>query len=193
MLTWMGARQSEHAPVAPGAAALRVPAIFALGLLILQIALGGWVSTNYAVLACTDFPLCQGQVVPAMDFTHGFTLWRDLGMTAGGEYLPFAALTAIHWTHRTFAFVVFAFVGWLAHKALKTKGLQKTGRWLLIILATQFLTGLATIVLDWPLALAVAHNGGAALLVLLLVMLNYKARIAAQTAPDRATTRLSAA
>jgi cytochrome c oxidase assembly protein subunit 15 len=193
LLTWMGARQSEHAPVAPGAAALRVPAIFALGLLILQIALGGWVSTNYAVLACTDFPLCQGQVVPAMDFTHGFTLWRDLGMTAGGEYLPFAALTAIHWTHRTFAFVVFAFVGWLAHKALKTEGLQKTGRWLLIILATQFLTGLATIVLDWPLALAVAHNGGAALLVLLLVMLNYKARIAAQTAPDRATTRLSAA
>jgi cytochrome c oxidase assembly protein subunit 15 len=145
------------------------------------------------VLACTDFPLCQGQLVPPMDFTHGFALWRDLGMTMDGEYLPFAALTAIHWVHRTFAFVVFAFVGWLAHKALKTEGLRKTGRWLLIILAAQFLTGLATIVLDWPLALAVAHNGGAALLVLLLVMLNYKARIAAQTAPDRATTRLSAA
>jgi cytochrome c oxidase assembly protein subunit 15 len=145
------------------------------------------------VLACQDFPLCQGQLVPAMDFNHGFTLWRHLGKTADGDYLPFAALTAIHWTHRTFAFVVFAFVGWLAHKAVRIDGLRKTGRWILIVLAAQLLTGLATIFLDWPLALAVAHNGGAALLVLLLVMLNYKARIPAQVAAERATTRLSAA
>ncbi|MDB5770959.1 MAG: heme a synthase [Burkholderiales bacterium] len=193
MLTWMGARQSEHAPVAPTAAALRGPAIVAMVLLTLQIALGGWVSTNYAVLACEDFPLCHGQLVPQMDFANGFTLWRDLGMTASGDYLPFHALTAIHWTHRTFAFVVFAFVGWLAYKAYRIDGLRKTARWLLIILAAQLLTGLTTIVLDWPLALAVAHNGGAALLVLLLVMLNYKVRIPAQAAPDRATTRLSAA
>jgi cytochrome c oxidase assembly protein subunit 15 len=193
MLTWMGARQSQHMPVAPAAAGLRAPAIFAMGLLTLQIALGGWVSTNYAVLACTDFPLCQGQLVPQMDFANGFTLWRHLGMTASGDYLPFPALTAIHWTHRSFAFVVFAFVGWLAHKALRIDGLRKTARWLLIVLAAQLLTGLATIFLNWPLALAVAHNGGAALLVLLLVMLNYKARIPAQAVSDRATTRLSAA
>lgn len=193
MLTWMGARQSEHSPVAPTAAALRAPAIFAMALLTLQVALGGWVSTNYAVLACQDFPLCQGQLVPPMDFNHGFTLWRHLGKTADGDYLPFSALTAIHWTHRTFAFVVFAVVGWLAHKAMKTEGLYKTGRWILIVLAAQLLTGLATIFLDWPLALAVAHNGGAALLVLLLVMLNYKARIPSQRAAERATTRLSTA
>jgi cytochrome c oxidase assembly protein subunit 15 len=193
MLTWMGARQSQHMRVAPAAAGLRAPAIFAMGLLTLQIALGGWVSTNYAVLACTDFPLCQGQLVPQMDFANGFTLWRHLGMTASGDYLPFPALTAIHWTHRSFAFVVFAFVGWLAHKALRIDGLRKTARWLLIVLAAQLLTGLATIFLNWPLALAVAHNGGAALLVLLLVMLNYKARIPAQAVSDRATTRLSAA
>jgi cytochrome c oxidase assembly protein subunit 15 len=55
----------------------------------LQIALGGWVSTNYAALACTDFPLCNGKLVPEMDFEHGFTLWRHLGMTAAGDYLPF--------------------------------------------------------------------------------------------------------
>jgi cytochrome c oxidase assembly protein subunit 15 len=193
MLTWMAARQSEHAPVAPAASSLRVPAILAAALLALQIALGGWVSTNYAVLACQDFPLCGGQVVPPMDFANGFTLWRHLGMTAAGDYLPFSALTAIHWTHRSFAFVVFAFVGWLAYKALRMEGLGKTARSVLIVLAAQLLTGLGTIFLNWPLALAVAHNGGAALLVLLLVMLNYKTRIPAQTASDRVATQLSAA
>jgi cytochrome c oxidase assembly protein subunit 15 len=128
-----------------------------------------------------------------MDFANGFSLWRDLGMTADGEYLPFPALTAIHWTHRSFALVVVAFLGWLSYKALKIEGLQKTGKWLLIATGLQLFTGLSTIYLKWPLALAVLHNGGAALLVLLLVMLNYKARIPAQTAPNRATSRLSAA
>jgi cytochrome c oxidase assembly protein subunit 15 len=193
LLAWMGARQSEHAPVGPAASALRVPAVVAMALLVIQIALGGWVSTNYAALACQDFPLCQGQVLPQMDFANGFSLWRDLGMTADGEYLPFPALTAIHWTHRSFALVVVAFLGWLSYKALKIEGLQKTGKWLLIATGLQLFTGLSTIYLKWPLALAVLHNGGAALLVLLLVMLNYKARIPAQTAPNRATSRLSAA
>jgi cytochrome c oxidase assembly protein subunit 15 len=193
MLTWMAARQSEHAPVAPAAATMRLPAVVGVALLVVQIALGGWVSTNYATLACLDFPLCQGQVVPPMDFANGFTLWRHLGMTSEGEYLPFAALTAIHWTHRSFAFVVVAFVAWLGHKALGLDGLRNTGRWLLIVIGAQLITGLATIFLKFPLALAVAHNGGAALLLLLLVMLNYKARITAQTASDRATSRLFAA
>jgi cytochrome c oxidase assembly protein subunit 15 len=193
MLTWMAARQSAHSPVAQAAVALRVPAVLALALLTVQIALGGWVSTNYAVLACNDFPLCHGNLVPEMDFSNGFSLWRDLGKTADGDYLPFPALTAIHWTHRMFAFVVFASVGWLACKALRVEGLHKTGRWLLIVLFVQLLTGLSTIYLNWPLLLAVAHNGGAALLVLLLVMLNYKARISAQAALNPAATRLSTA
>jgi len=178
MLTWLGARQSEHAPVAASAAVLVKPALIGLLLLVLQIALGGWVSTNYAALACTDFPLCHGKLVPQMDFANGFTLWRHLGMTADGEFLSFQALTAIHWTHRSFAFVVIAFVVWLACKALRTQGLQNTGRWLLIVIGLQLLTGLSTIFLNWPLAIAVAHNGGAALLLVLLVMLNYKARLA---------------
>ncbi|RJG04963.1 heme A synthase [Noviherbaspirillum cavernae] len=193
MLTWMAARQSEHAPIDASVANLRIPAAFALLLLLFQIALGGWVSTNYATLACMDFPLCQGQAWPNMDFANGFTLWRHLGKTADGDYLPFPALTAIHWTHRSFAFVVFAFVGWLAFRALEVGGLQKTARWLLAMLGIQLATGLLTIYLNWPLALAVAHNGGAALLVLLLVMLNYKARIPAQTAAKPAATRLSTA
>jgi len=149
-------------------------------LLTIQIALGGWVSSNYAALACTDFPLCQGMLLPPMDFQHGFALWRDLGKTAGGEYLPFAALTAIHWVHRVFAFVVVALVAWVALNALKIDGLRKTARWLLVMIAFQFATGVLTIFLDFPLVLAVIHNGGAALLVLLLTMLNYKVRIAAR-------------
>lgn len=193
MLTWLGARQSVHAPVAYAALSLRVPAAIALMVLVLQIALGGWVSTNYAALACTDFPLCHGALMPEMDFGNGFTLWRHLGMTSGGEYLPFPALTAIHWMHRSFAFVVVLLVAWVAHKTLKVDGLQKTARWLLIAIAMQLVTGLSTIFLKWPLALALAHNGGAALLLLLLVMLNYKARIPAQIASKQAASRLSAA
>ncbi|MFJ3047499.1 heme A synthase [Herbaspirillum chlorophenolicum] len=178
MLAWLAARQNPHLPVAPSGRALVWPATIGLALLTLQIALGGWVSTNYAALACTDFPLCNGKLVPDMDFEHGFTLWRHLGMTADGDFLPFQALTAIHWVHRSFAFVVILYVVWLAHKALRDEGLRKTGRWLLIIVGLQLVTGLATIYLSWPLAIAVVHNGGAALLVMLLVMLNYKARYA---------------
>lgn len=180
LLTWLAARQNDHAPVAAAGNKLVTPALIALLLLVIQIALGGWVSTNYAALACNDFPLCHGMVIPDMDFEHGFTLWRHLGKTADGEYLPFQALTAIHWTHRMFAFVVIAFIGWLAHKALRIDGLRKTGRWLLVVIGMQLLTGLATIFFNWPLAIAVAHNGGAALILLLLVMLNYKARLATE-------------
>ncbi|QRX83769.1 heme A synthase [Glaciimonas sp. PAMC28666] len=179
LLTWLAARQNEHTPVAAGGRALAVPALIAMLLLVMQIALGGWVSTNYAALACNDFPLCHGMVIPDMDFQHGFTLWRHLGKTADGEYLPFQALTAIHWTHRMFAFVVIAFIAWLALRARRIDGLRKTGTWLLVIIGTQLLTGLATIYFNWPLAIAVAHNGGAALILLLLVMLNYKTRLPA--------------
>lgn len=187
MLAWMAARQNEHAIVGPAAASLRIPAAIGLLLLTIQIALGGWVSTNYAALACQDFPLCHGVIVPAMDFEHGFTLWRQLGRTGAGDYLPFDALTAIHWTHRTFAYVVAAFIGWLGWRARKVDGLRKTATWLLAGLALQVSIGIATVSLKWPLALAVAHNGGAALLVLLLVMLNYKARIPSQAASPAAS------
>ncbi|OWW21499.1 COX15/CtaA family protein [Noviherbaspirillum denitrificans] len=193
LLAWLGTRQVVHPPVSPRAVSIRVPAAVALGLLFTQIALGGWVSTNYAALACLDFPLCHGQVVPQMDFENGFTLWRHLGKTADGEFLPFPALTAIHWVHRMFALVVVAYVGWLAFRVRKITGLERAGTWLLVAVGVQFLTGMSTVFLKWPLALAVVHNGGAAVLVLLLTMLNFLARIPSQAAPNRATTRLSAA
>ncbi len=191
LLTWFGARLSDHPTVQRSAVALRIPAAFALLLLLIQIALGGWVSTNYAALACTDFPLCQGQLFPQMDFANGFSLWRNLGMTANGGYLSFQALTAIHWTHRTFAFVVVVLVAWLAIKALNVDGLRKTARWLLFMIVLQFVIGISAVFLKLPLALAVAHNGSAALLLLLLVMLNYKIRVAIKTAPQPTDARLN--
>ncbi len=173
LLTWHALRQSEHLPVADVSAGLRIPAVLALFAAFMQIALGGWVSTNYAALACGGFPLCQGSWMPTMDFTHGFTLWRALGMTAAGDYLPFDALVAIHWVHRLFAVVVVGLVAWIAHRAWKTPGTERLGRALLWLILLQFCTGMATVLLNWPLTIAVLHNAGAALLVLLLTMLNY--------------------
>ncbi|HJV73699.1 MAG TPA: COX15/CtaA family protein [Noviherbaspirillum sp.] len=192
LLTWQAANQSNYPPVDQGKYSLRIPAVCALLLLLVQIALGGWVSTNYATLACTDFPLCHGEAIPHMDFANGFSLWRDLGKTTAGEYLPFSALTAIHWMHRMFAFAVVLFVLWLARRAYRVNGLRRIARYLLAAIAVQFMTGMSTIFLKWPLALAVLHNGGAAVLVLLLTMLIHQARSTAQPAPNRAATRLSA-
>jgi cytochrome c oxidase assembly protein subunit 15 len=190
-LAWLAAQQNESPQLTDRAVALRTPALLALLLLVIQIALGGWVSTNYATLACTDFPMCQGSWLPQMDFANGYTLWRALGKTSGGDYLPFAALTAIHFVHRTFAFVVIACAGWVGYRALQVDATAKLGRWLLLALALQFLTGVSTIYLQWPLLLAVAHNGGAALLVVLLVMLNYRTRNPAVTDSNLQTMRFN--
>ena len=170
---------------APGARAGHLSAV----LLALQIALGGWVSTNYAALACTDFPLCGGKVIPAMDFEHGFYLWRELGKTAAGHYLPFSALTAIHWVHRNFALIVLAGVGYTVLRAWPLPSLRGTARLIALVLALQAATGMATIYLNWPLAIAVLHNGGAALLVLLLTMLNYKAKFQLDAARNNSVHR----
>ena len=172
LLTWHAMRQSAQPPVGAVPPSLRPLAAAALALAFMQVALGGWVSTNYAALACGGFPLCQGELVPSMDFTHGFTLWRQLGMTAGGDYLPFDALVAVHWMHRAFAFVVVAVVGITAWRALKLPGCERLGRNLLLLILLQFCTGIATVVLNWPLTLAVLHNAGAALSIVLLTMLN---------------------
>ena len=174
LLAWYGSRQSTQPNIQASAPSLRTPTVLATVLLAIQIGLGGWVSTNYAALACTDFPLCGGVFLPPMDFANGFTIWRDLGMTANGEYLPFDALTAIHWTHRTFAFIVFAIVSWVAIVAMRTASLHRTARWLLILMGLQLMVGIATIFLQLPLLLAVIHNGIAALLLLLLIILNQK-------------------
>lgn len=176
LLVWLAMRESVRRFAPMGGAGLRGHAVLALLLLFAQIALGGWVSSNYAVMACPDFPACHGQWWPQADYQHGFTLWRKLGMTGGGELIPFSALVAIHWVHRIAAYVVLAVLGALAWRAWRVSGLEPQARLLAGLLLLQFLTGLSNIVLSWPLPLAVAHNGGAALLVLVLVMLNFKVK-----------------
>jgi len=137
-------------------------------LLTAQVLLGGWVSTNYAVLACSSFPQCQGQWWPEMDWTGGFELWRPLGQLASGEQLTFAALTAIHFAHRLAAGVVLLCLGVLSWRLWRVPALRGLARWLAALLLLQALTGLSNVVLGWPLIAAVAHTGGAAALALVL-------------------------
>jgi cytochrome c oxidase assembly protein subunit 15 len=145
-------------------------------ILLVQVALGGWVSTNYAALACHDYPLCNGELVPQLDFEHAYVLWRELGRTVSGDYLPFTALITIHWVHRTFAWVVFALLGYVAFLGRKHVDTKTLSNGVLVVLLMQLITGVATIYFSWPLAIAVLHNAGAAVLVLLLSMLNYRVR-----------------
>ena len=147
---------------------LRTLMAFSLALLVAQIALGGWVSTNYAVLACTDFPLCQNSAWPAMNFAQGFTLWRELGLTPQGQPIDFAALTAIHYAHRLMAYLVITLLAVLAWRMHGQAAWRQPARWLAALTGLQFLTGLSNVVLDWPLFTAVLHTGGAAALVIVL-------------------------
>jgi cytochrome c oxidase assembly protein subunit 15 len=155
---------------------LRRSAAIGLALLVTQIALGGWVSTNYAALACTDFPLCQGVWAPPMDFAHGFTLHRELGETASGDLLPMTALTAIHWVHRVMALVVFLFLGGLVLRLLRAPGYASLGLVVGGLLLLQVSLGISNVLFSLPLAVAVAHNAGAAALLASLVALNYRVR-----------------
>lgn len=182
MMVWLGGREDYllHPPARTHDLAtvrsLRTLALLAAVVLVVQIALGGWVSTNYATLACDEFPLCDGKFIPQMDFEHGFTLWRELGKTAAGHYLQFSALVAIHWVHRNFALVVTLVLGLAAWRAARQPALRTTAKLIGLVLLAQLFTGIATVFFDFPLAIAVLHNAGAALLVLLVTMLNYKVK-----------------
>lgn len=165
------------AMVAPG---LRALLVLAMVLVSAQVVLGGWVSTNYAVLACTTFPTCQGSWWPVMDFAQGFEIWRPLGVLKDGSHIDFAALTAIHYVHRLFAYavlLVLLVLAWrlrgaaaAARAAVPAHGRQlgSQARWLLGLSVLQLATGLSNVILDWPLIAAVLHTGGAAALVVVL-------------------------
>lgn len=148
---------------------LRALVLAAMAALALQVTLGGWVSTNYAVLACTGFPACNGHWWPEMDVAHGFTLLRGLG--EGG--LTHAALVAIHMVHRMFAGVVVFVLGGLAWALWRSgeAGARRFGSTLALLLLAQLASGLSNVVLGWPLPAALAHSAGAAVLVLTLSLL----------------------
>jgi heme a synthase len=170
LLLWLFLSLGSHAS-APEARGLRLPAAAALAAVAVQIALGGWVSANYAALACPDLPLCLGAAAPPMDFRNAFHVFRELGQTQGGEHLPAEALTAIHWTHRVFALLVVAAVAWVSFRAFSL--LRPLAIGVALLLALQFALGAANVLLGLPLALAAAHNAGAALLLASLVVLNF--------------------
>ncbi|MBS0293106.1 MAG: COX15/CtaA family protein [Proteobacteria bacterium] len=137
-------------------------------LVALQSVLGGWVSTNYAVLACTTFPQCQGVWWPDMAFAEGFQIWRALGVLQDGSHISFAALTAIHYVHRLVAYGALLALVALVWRLARAGLLRDQARWLAGLALLQFVTGLSNVVLDWPLVAAVLHTGGAAALIVVL-------------------------
>jgi cytochrome c oxidase assembly protein subunit 15 len=147
---------------------LRLGLLACAGLLVLQIFLGGWVSANYAVLACADFPTCQASWWPAMDFAQGFTLWRELGLRQDGQPITLPALTAIHFAHRMAALLVAGALLALALGLHQTQALRKPALALALLTLLQLLTGVANVLFGWPLLAALMHTGGAAALVLTL-------------------------
>lgn len=153
-------------------------------LLMLQVMLGGWVSTNYAVLACNTFPQCQNSWWPLMDFEQGFTLWRHLGLDAQGQALTFESLTAIHYVHRLAAYVVLAYLSALTFSLRRVVVLKIPVQLLWLCLSLQLITGLSNVVFDWPLAAAVLHTGGAAALVVVLIWILTGARASRSTVFD---------
>lgn len=175
LLAWLTARHLNFAGARRPAEARAFRPWAAMGLIVLsaQIALGGWVSTNYAALACVDFPTCHGSFMPAMDFNHGFQFLRELGMTASGEPLSNDALNAIHWTHRVGALITFLYLALIGRWAMRIGGLRPYGVALLSALVLQITIGISNVLAMLPLAVAVAHNAAAGLLLATLVMLNF--------------------
>lgn len=154
--------------------------VIGLLLLIGQIILGGWTSANYAALACTDFPTCQGQWWPPMDFREGFVFWRGIGTNYEFGVLDNPARTAIHLSHRYMAVVVAGYwailLVYLLATSNATASLRTAGVVTLLLLLIQLTLGVSNIVMHLPIAVAVMHNGGAALLLLSVVTLVYLAR-----------------
>jgi cytochrome c oxidase assembly protein subunit 15 len=176
LLTWLAHRRFGTIPSIYGANFNTLRPWARLGLIVIatQIFLGGWTSSNYAALACTDFPTCQGSLLPPMDFANAFHMIRELGETADGEQLSLAALTAIHWAHRLGALVTFLYLGWLAIKTMRTPRLGDLGVAIAGLLAVQITLGISNVMFSLPLPVAVAHNAVAALLLISLVVLNSK-------------------
>lgn len=165
---WPASGRKTAAPIA---------AIVALVVLMCQIALGGWTSSNYAALACPDLPTCQGQWWPdQVDFSEGFVMWRGLGVNYEFGILEAPARVAIHFTHRLGALIAFLVIVFAAHKYLRAGLGRRVSAASLLVLAaliTQISLGIATVWFGLPLLVATGHNMVAALLLLAVINLNH--------------------
>jgi len=173
VLLYLRTRPVKSRPTLPQRK-LRPAVAAATAVLIAQILLGGWVSTNYAALACPDFPTCTGQWWPDTDFTEGFKIWRGIGVDYEGGILDQPARVAIHLTHRIGAIIVVAVFAWLLIQLFRTQGLAPPASVLVLLLTTQVTLGILNIVMSLPLTVAVAHNGVAALLLATMVYLLHR-------------------
>ena len=171
-------RLSGRLPADVGLTALRPLGRAVLAVVIVQIALGGWVSSNYAAVACLDLPTCHGQWWPEMDFVAGFNIFQEIGPNYLGGMLYGEGRTAIHVTHRIGALITLIATLLLVWKLYRA-GLTATAVGLSLVLFTQLGLGISNILAHLPLAVAVAHNAVGALLLLTLVLVNYRLRPAA--------------
>ena len=178
MLLWLVWRSGRAgmAQSVRSLASLRGLILTGLTVLVLQIALGGWTSANYAALACPDLPACHGQWLPEVDMADGFTLWREIGVDYEGGVLDPPARTAIHLTHRAGAVVTFLLLGYLGIRLLAARPGRRNGVVLLVLLVTQVTLGILNVALFLPLPNAVAHNGVAALLLAQMLWLAFRSK-----------------
>jgi cytochrome c oxidase assembly protein subunit 15 len=153
----------------------RIAGMLGIVVLVGQIALGGWTSSNYAALACVDFPTCHGTWVPEMDFDEAFVMWRGIGVNYEYGVLEHPARTAIHVTHRIGALITFLYLGWLVIGVMRSSA-ALAGATMLVgsLLIIQVALGIGNVLLHLPLSVATAHNGVAALLLVSLIYLNYR-------------------
>jgi cytochrome c oxidase assembly protein subunit 15 len=175
MLLWLAWKSRTHEPSSDEAfRPMRNMILVALAILVVQLALGGWTSANYSALACPDFPGCQGQMWPDANYAEGFVLWREVGVDYEGGILDLRSRVAIHMTHRIGALITFIFLGVLAIRLMLQPPARRDGLVLGILLLAQVLLGIQNILLQIPLANAVAHNGVGALLLATMLWLSYR-------------------
>ena len=184
LLVWLAWRATNWPIRLVEAGNLRRWVIGGLAVLGVQIALGGWVSANYAALSCgagswsaANFPKCVGQWWPPTNFSEGFVLWRGIGVDYEGGVLDGASRIAIQMAHRIFAVVVATYLVVLAIRLMRTPGLRYWAVWLLVLLAGQITVGILNVKLALPLSLAVMHNAGAVALLFILVSLLARLRL----------------
>ncbi|MDP2760409.1 MAG: COX15/CtaA family protein [Sideroxyarcus sp.] len=168
LLTWMLLRQIPHVNSIKPANAGQWHFFSWLGLIlaVIQIMLGGWVSSNFAAIACTDFPLCRGSLFPPMDFSYT--------LDSSGLALTEERLTAIHWMHRFGAMLILGYLSWLSLRIIKLGGMKKLGVSILVLVTLQFGLGISNVLLGLPLVGAVLHNAVAMILVVTLVLLIFR-------------------
>lgn len=179
LLTWLWLTLRPREPGIDAPRLVRRWALLAIVLLAMQIALGGWTSSNYAAVACPDFPTCQGSYWPQMDFEDAFVLWHGLGINYEGGVLDHPARIAIHFVHRIGAIVAsiaLAIAAFIAIRRVPKPGVVRAAVFVLAALALQLTIGVLMVWRGFPLWLATAHNAGAALLLLSALLLNHRVR-----------------